>query len=125
MMLDLAAVAGDRFRFVLDSSYEVSDRTRDDRLWCARIECAYGHIYPHGPNALGAWPGRRMMVSKLISIPGVRIRQRGDAEVTVVFPPDLLDTVCDVLKARRRRRTSDQQREVIKARLAPYQFSRR
>jgi hypothetical protein len=54
------------------------------------------------------------MVPKLEALDGVTVHQRGDHEVRVIFHPDRLDAIADLLKARKRRRLSDDQ----KARLA-------
>jgi hypothetical protein len=123
-MIDLHALAADHYRITLDESYEASDRTRDDRLWCYRIPCKLGHVYVHGPATLGAWTGRRMVVSRLAAVPGVRVRQRGDSEITVVFPADRLDEVAAILKARRRRRLSPEHKAVAVANLKPFPRTR-
>lgn len=123
-MIDLKAEFGSRYRITLDESFQASDRTRADKLWCARIPCKFGHIYVHSENTLGGYTNRRNMRSRLEAIEGVKVHQRGDTELVVLFSPDRLDAVCELLHARKRRRLSPERREAAVARLAATQFRR-
>jgi hypothetical protein len=117
-MIDLKATFGDTYRITLDEAAAIPGQTRADRRWLPRIPCKYGHIYVAGTGTLGAYAEGRLITGKLARLPGVRVRQRGDCEVTVVFPPDLLPVVAPLLGARKRRRVSEAQARAGAERLA-------
>ena len=121
-MINLKDLADDRYRTVLDESYQ-DDTARQSKLWYFRIPCQHGFISVHGSETLAAWTGSPRMVEKLIAIPEVEVHQRGDSEVRVLFGPDRLDDVASVLKARRKRKISEAERQrlatVGKAHLFP------
>jgi hypothetical protein len=108
-VVDLRALAGRRYRVSLDESAEL-DGSEAERPWHLRIPCRYGHVYVHGRETLGAYTDRPGVIPRLLAVPGVRVHQRGDTEVTVTFPPDRLDAVAAVLKARRRRQLTEAER---------------
>ena len=53
--------------------------------------------------ALAVCTDRPRLFEKLWAIPGVKRHQTGDTEIRAVFPPEVLDQVAGVIKARRRR----------------------
>jgi len=59
-----------------------------------------------GQLALAVYSDRPRLFEKLWAIPGVRRHQTGDTEMRAVFPPDALEQVALVIKARRRRSLS-------------------
>jgi len=59
-----------------------------------------------GQLALAVYSGRPRLFEKLWAIPGVRRHQTGDREMRAVLPPDALEQVALVIKARRRRSLS-------------------
>ena len=68
---------------------------------CDGVDC---HSCPlPGQVALGVFTDHPRLFEKLWAIPGVRRRQTGDTEMRAVFPPDALQYVAGVIKARRRR----------------------
>ena len=86
-MIDLKRLADDRgLRRSLDPTAEI-DRSRESRPWLCRIPCRFGWIGVHGETVLSAFCPRPRIWPKLLAIPEVKIRQRGDRELTVVFPP--------------------------------------
>jgi hypothetical protein len=121
-MIDLKKQYGRKFRITLDESFEIGDRSNEEKLWNLRIPGKYGHIGVWGENTLSAHSGSSRVVKKLIEIPGVTIKQRGDNEVTIVFPPDLIEPVADVLKAKRRRQLSDEHRAKLIEASASHRF---
>ncbi len=123
-MIDLKKFAGVRYRMVLDESAEL-DTDHESRLWYYRIPCKYGFIAVHGPKTLSASTNRRIMAGRLATLPGVKVRQRGDSEVTVTFPPDCLDAVANLLQAKRRRRLSDAHKASLAASNAEFRFQPR
>ena len=59
-----------------------------------------------GQLALAVSCDRPRLFEKLWAIPGVKRHQTGDTEMRAVFPPDALEQVAGVIKARRRRSLS-------------------
>jgi hypothetical protein len=53
--------------------------------------------------ALAVYSDRPRLFEKLWAIPGVKRHQTGDTEMRAVFPPEVLEQVAGVIKARRRR----------------------
>ena len=88
------------------------------RPWLYRLPARYGHVGVHGSDALMAHCHAARVIPRLLAIEGVVVRQRGDVEVNVAFPPYRLDDVAAVLHVRRRRRLSPEARERATARLA-------
>lgn len=117
-MIDLKATYGATYRITLDESAKATGQTREERLWLYRIPCRYGHIYVHGANTLGAYTDRRMVRGRLRALPGVIVHQDGDEETTVLFHPDQLPQIAELLQARRRRHLSPEARAIATARLA-------
>jgi len=56
-----------------------------------------------GQVALAVYSARPRLFEKLWAIPGVKRHQTGDTEMRAVFPPEALEQVAGVIKARRRR----------------------
>jgi hypothetical protein len=113
-MIDLKAQFGRTYRIVMDPSAE-QDTGEAERLWFYRISCRSGFLSVHGPETLAAWTDSRPMIARLIALPGVRVHQRGDREVRVLFGPEILDAVADLLRARRRRQVSDAERQRLRS----------
>jgi hypothetical protein len=119
-MIDLARLCGDTYRITRDEAADDRPQTRAERPWMLRIPCKYGHIYVHAKDALGASAAGRLITGKLAAIPGVRVHQRGDSEITVVFPPVVFPDVAALLQARKRRKVSKEQATIGARRLADY-----
>jgi hypothetical protein len=56
-----------------------------------------------GQFALAVYTDHRRLFEKLWAISGVKRHQTGDTEMRAVFPPEALEQVAGVIKARRRR----------------------
>ncbi len=117
-MIDLRAAYGDTYRITRDEAAVVPGQTKADRLWLQQIPCQYGHIYLPGTDTLGAYASGRLITGRLAALPGVRVHQRGDTEITVLFPPEGFPAVADLLRARKRRRVAEDQARAGAARLA-------
>jgi hypothetical protein len=115
---------GAEYKVVQDESANVPGQSSADRRWLQQIPCKYGHVYLHGEDTLGAYAKGRIVAGKLAALPGVRVHQRGDCEVTVVFPHDVFPAVAALLRPRKRRRLSKEQAASGAARLARYQFGK-
>jgi len=62
-----------------------------------------------GQLALAVYSDRPRLFEKLWAIPGVKRHQTGDTEMRAVFPPEALEQVTQVIKARRRRSLSPEE----------------
>ena len=74
--------------------------------YCDGANCAaaFGGFCPlPGKLALAIYTGRPRLFEKLWAIAGVTRHQTGDREMRAVFPPEALDQVGAVIRARRRR----------------------
>ena len=123
-MIDLKALAGDRYKITLDESAEL-DPSWEGRLWYYQIPgrragSKHSLISVHGKDTLAAWSDRYSIVRKLESLPGVTVHQRGDHEIRVLFPPSRLDEVAEVIEARRRRRMSEATKAKVLPNLKPF-----
>jgi len=54
-----------------------------------------------GQFALAVYSDRPRLFAKVRSIPGVRRHQTGDSEMRAVFPPEILERVARVIRAKR------------------------
>jgi hypothetical protein len=66
----------------------------------------YGQIEWFDGRDLAVYTNRPRLFVKLWAIPGVKHHQTGDAEMRAVFPPEAVEEVAVVIKARRRRQLS-------------------
>jgi hypothetical protein len=118
--IDLLECFGDKYRVEYDASYDPKGKHHDNRdPWFMVVPCRFGTIYPCGGDALAAevlhHPGA---AKKLRALPGVTVFTEGDDGVTFRFPAALFDQVAGVLRPRKRRRQSDEQRRASAERLA-------
>lgn len=77
--------------------------------YCDGQDCAarFGGFCPMPRQfALAVYTDRPRLFQKLWAIPGVRRHQTGDHEMRAVFPPEALEQVAGVIKARRKRTLS-------------------
>jgi hypothetical protein len=102
MPINLKTAYGFLYKITFDPAAAIEGQSKADRLWLQQIPCKYGHIFVHGHETLGAYAKGRLITGKLAALPGVRVHQRGDSEVSVVFSPEVFPAVADLLQARRR-----------------------
>jgi hypothetical protein len=116
--LNLNVLFGKRFRISNDSAAITPSERKNP--WMMTIPCRRGAvIYPHGGNLLAVeLDYRPHMAKRLASIPGVRLHQDGDHERTLLFPVELFLQVAALVKPRRKRRLSPQQKAENARRLA-------
>jgi hypothetical protein len=126
--IDLRATFERRFRYAWDESYaaERPDFRRVEAPWLTVIPCRFGRIFPWGGLRLAAYcaagPLKRRDLERL---PGVTVAQgggRGCPEVVLSFDAEMIDRVAAVLRARRPRRFSDEQRARLLAASAGSRF---
>jgi hypothetical protein len=118
--LNLSELFGKRFRVSHDPA-AVTPSDRKDR-WMMIIPCRTGAvIYPYGSNLLAVEIDYRTNLAKrLAAIPGVRLHQCGDREWTFVFALELFDQVAELVRPRRKRRQTPEQRAAGAANLAAW-----
>ena len=93
--IDLDATYGHRLRITWD---EAAGASRSDP-WLMQIPCSFGTIYPFGGDKLALeMDGHRLMNSKIMAIPGVRIHQDGDHEKTYVFHADQFESIAALVR---------------------------
>jgi hypothetical protein len=112
-IINLRAAYGRRFKIVMEESYagQHGPRARVDDAAYQVIPGARGHVFPWDLTRLaGSTDTSGLTARRLKALPGVTVWQDGSDGATVLFPVDLLDQVADLLKLRRRRRVSDQER---------------
>jgi hypothetical protein len=68
--------------------------------------------------ALAVYTDRPRLFQKLWAIPGVKRHQTGDQEMRAVFPPEALEQVAGVIRARRKRTLSQEVAQKLGARTA-------
>jgi hypothetical protein len=69
----------------------------------------YGQVEWFDGVDLAVYSDRPRLFARLRAIPGVRRHQTGDTEMRAVFPPECLQQVAQVIKARRRRTLSPEE----------------
>jgi hypothetical protein len=95
--IDLEVEFGRRWRIELD---EAANGRRKDP-WLLTIPCRNGHLYPAGPDLIGAATNRAgAIVRKLRTIPGVVVEADGTDGANVVFTRAALRYVARVMKPR-------------------------
>jgi len=73
------------------------------RVWPAVGGRKRGHFFIHGPGTL-AWTGSSNLGKKLEFSGVVKVHQRGDKEMTVIFPLEMAESVFAIVRPIRRRR---------------------
>jgi hypothetical protein len=110
--VNLLEMFGDRFRVSFDPAYDPDHvpRTKLDP-WMMQLLCERGVIYPYGGDRLAVEIDSRPQTAKAVgAIPGVVLYQDGSTEKTFLFPLSLFDQVAGIVRPRKRRRLSDEQR---------------
>ena len=101
--IDLEVEFGRRWRIELDEA--AGGRRKDP--WLFTIPCRNGHLYPAGPDLIGAATSRAgAIVRKLRAIPGVAVEADGDDGANVVFSRAAIRYVARVMKPRSCRKLS-------------------
>lgn len=109
---------GHRFKVVYEESYRADrgDGARAERPWLLIVPGRYGHIFPHGDNLLAASvDGYPKLAGKLRRLPCCRVHQDGEeGELTVVFDVSDFAKVARIIRPRRRRQVSAQERDRLR-----------
>ena len=117
MCVDLRKRFGKTYRIINDES---AQGPRDRDPWVATIPCTKGHIYPQGGARLAAFRERGPTAQRLKRLPCVQVQCDGDDGVAVVFDVADFDAVAAIMKPRRRRSLSPEQRQAASERLRLY-----
>jgi len=98
-----------RFRIQADAegSPIIPGRYGQIEWYCDGVNC-WSCALP-GQVALAVYTDRLRLFEKLWAIPGVKRHQTGDTEIRAVFPPEAIEEVAWVIKARRRRSLSPEE----------------
>jgi hypothetical protein len=118
---------GKRYRIGFDPVFDPHGKHRD-RIdpWLYVIPCQRGTIYPHGGSLLAVEvDGRAITRQRLRGLGCTTVIQDGDESVAVTFDVADIDQIAEIVKPRRKRRLSEEQRRQAAERLAPYQFNPR
>jgi hypothetical protein len=105
---------GRRYKITYEKSYAAAygPKATREAPWLQIIPGARGHVYPHTTTMLAATTNKSGPTARhLTALPFVQVWTDGSDGVTVVFPPDRLEEVAELLKLRRRRRITDQERD--------------
>jgi len=109
---------GRQYRVTYEESYWV-EHGPDARVcdpWLMILPCRHGHIYPYGGDTLAASvDGFPKVAGRLRKLACVRVAQDGDfGELTVTFDVADFSTVATIMRPRRRRQVSAQERERLR-----------
>jgi hypothetical protein len=120
--LNLEALFGERFKITWDESRE-SNRDRDP--WMMQIPCRGRGLmnYPHGGDLLALQCDSRPNIAAMIRrIPGVKLDQDGESEKTFIFAIGVFEQVAAIVKPRRKRQWTEEERQAVAEHLRPFQF---
>ena len=113
--VDLKRTFGNRYRYEWDPAYHI-ERPKWRKVeapWLTRIACKHGNIAPQGGRRLAAYCPSGRKSRELEALSCVEPHQGGGpgcGEVIVVFDVDDIDQVAEVLKARKLRRYTAEER---------------
>ena len=112
---------GSKYKVVDDGT---NDPCRAERVWCQEIRGKYGAIYPYGyDGSLAVRIEAKTKVknnarAKKLESEGFPVIQLGDCEIVFKFEPARFDYIAELIKARKRRHLSPEQRAKAMAALA-------
>src|SRR5262245_45891867 len=119
--IDLRPWLGDRDRI----GWDPADASGHRDPWLMTVPCRFGTVYPHGGDRLAVeGDGHKNVVARLRRLAGVRLHQGGDREFTFVFHGSLFLAVAALVRPRKRRRMTEEQRLRAAERLGPWRFQR-
>lgn len=124
--VNLKELFGDRFKLDVDESYyaERSEFRREEEPWLTHIICLHGTIGVWGDNLLVASTSSTGPVAKrLKALPFIQVAQDASDGVNVVFPVQHFEEVAEIMRLRKRRRISEEQRARLVEAGARYRFS--
>ncbi len=122
-MIDLKAEYGRDYRITLDESASIPEQEREEKLWYYRIpgRLSHSHIGVWNENTLSVY-AEGPLVKKIAAYPGLKVVQRGDREIQATFPPEMLNEIASLIKAKKRKKLSPEQRERLISLSLPHRF---
>ena len=124
--VDLRQRFGKKHRVRFEESHEGTTGKGADP-WTMEMPCQGKGvtIYPFGGKMLAVEINNRPILAKRVAaLPDVTCRQDGQHEKTFLFHVDQFDQVSELVRPRKRRSMTPEQKEVAAAQLAPYHFPR-
>ncbi len=115
---------GDRYKVVYEQGYyaEYGQNAYREDPWYMILLCQHGHVCLWGGERLAACTRRSgQIVKRLMSLPFTEVVQDGDDGANVVFHADHFEEVAKIMRPRKRRRLSEEQRRQAAERLRKYQ----
>ncbi|MEX0677110.1 MAG: hypothetical protein WD063_08550 [Pirellulales bacterium] len=104
-------------QFKIDRDPSAGPREQDPWNW--QIPCQFGHVYPHGPDLLGVSTNSRGAIAKRIAaLDCVQVTQDGSDGINATFNLADANAVFAIIKPRKRRRLSDDQKAAAVARFS-------
>ena len=116
---------GEEYKIEYEESYyaQYGENARVEDPWYMIIPCKHGHIYPQGYDELAVSTDKRGAISGRISrLEFVRVLQEGSDGTNAASHVDHFDEIAEIIKPRRRRRLSAEQKRLAVERLSKYQF---
>ncbi len=123
--INLKARFGARWKVKYEESYaaERGERAYSADPWLMIVACQYGEIYPHGGEMLGVSTKRRGPITKRIAeLPFIKITQDGDDGINAIFHVKNIEEVVAIVKPRRRRQYTPEQKQALAERGAAFRF---
>ena len=123
---NLRRMFGDRYKVGYEESYYAEygpNAVREDP-WLMIILCQHGHICPWGESNLAACTDKNgLIANRLRKLPFIdrNATMDGDDGINAVFDIKHFATVAQIMKPRKRRRMTEEQRAAASERLRKYQ----
>jgi len=116
---------GHHYRVAYEESYfaDYGPNARIEDPWLMVVLCEHGEICPWGGTTLAACTNKAGAVAKrLKSLPFTKVAQDGDDGANILFDIEHFAQIAAIMKPRKRRRMTEQQRRAAAERLRQYQF---
>lgn len=117
-VLNLKELYGQEYRIDHDDSVEKYQKKIEPEYYM--IEGTHGHIYPYSNKYLAVWVNGKRRISDVKKWEGLSITQEGDDEAIFIFLPDMFEQVAKKIRAYKRPRVSDEERQLRSERLRNY-----
>ena len=119
--INLKEKFGDKYKVRYEDSYyaQYGENARTVDPWYMILLCQHGHIFPCGGTRLAA-SATRMIGRKLLTIPGTEVKQDGDDGMTVVFECADIQKILRIMRPKKVRKLSPEQKAAAIERLAQY-----
>jgi hypothetical protein len=122
--INLQKLCGDRYRIGHDDAAQTWGERADP--WVMTVPCQRGVIYPYGGDHLAVEVDYHPAAAKqLAALPSVRCVQDGDQEKTYTFPAAILEAVAAIVKPRKRKQVSAEERARLADMGKQHRFGRR